>query len=109
MVWVRINTKNLQAILSGAGGFWTAISSLTFLFLSMFLYESMLKQQARLVWERYTCCREDDNLSVAVSDDGPDNDHVFDKVAEAKTVQAMKSRLSFVSLYTLYEDCEELK
>lgn len=60
MVMHHINLYNMQLLLSSLGGFWASISSITFLFLSMFLYEHMLKQEAKVIWEDTIVKRAED-------------------------------------------------
>lgn len=89
-------------MLSSLGGFWTAINSLTFLFLSLFLYENMLKQQAKIIWRQFK------NEDIAANSINLDRDD-YNKSEELQTIQKLKYRLSFVSIYALYEDRDDLR
>ena len=38
--------------MSDIGGYWSALSALSFVLLTMFMYDSMLKDQAKIIMER---------------------------------------------------------
>lgn len=80
-----IETVSMASILVQMGGLWRIVVSMTFLAASLFLYKNMLEQQAGIIHERTQ-----------------PGQPVTDEVKGA-IVEKMKKRLSFVSMYELYD------
>ena len=96
---IEIETKTLTIILSNIGGFWTIISVATFAVLSFFMFDSLLKSQAKVIVEK----QEDGTFKTTYANQYEEYRHIMERI---------KLRLSYVNLYDLFDavvelDCQE--
>lgn len=88
MRYNELETMSLALMLSRIGGFWKFISSLVILTLSAFIFDRMLLSEAKCIQ-----FKQDEGINDSLE----------------AIVQRMKSRLSFVKLYGLFDDMKNAK
>lgn len=95
MTHIKVSFNDVQAFLTKIAAMWTTAMSVTFLVSSMFLFDKMMKSQAKFI--------------VRQREPNIEKKPIQEKEATKKVVSQMYDRISFVNIYSLFDEVQQLR